>query len=132
MPVTVSTCVLDGTPSAPHACRAFVSTALAAHPRLDDLALIASELVANSVRHSFSRLPGGRVSVRVIEGAGCDGTAFAGVKVTDDGSSTRPLVRRRVELSESGYGLALVAALADRWGHYSVDNKRTVWAAVRT
>ncbi|MFD0656915.1 ATP-binding protein [Thermocatellispora tengchongensis] len=66
----------------------------------------------------------------VVEGTDFDGIAFAGVKVTDDGSEQRPYVKRWPRVEESGYGLALVEELADRWGHYITRDRRTVWAAV--
>ncbi|WP_449066831.1 ATP-binding protein, partial [Planomonospora algeriensis] len=53
------------------------------HARTDDALLLVTELVANSVRHSDSgRVPGGRVSVAVIE---WDGTLH--IDVIDAGSA---------------------------------------------
>ncbi|MFD0657824.1 ATP-binding protein [Thermocatellispora tengchongensis] len=132
MPATVSECVLAGNDRAPRAAREFVGKALSGHPRLEDLIQIVSELTTNAVRHSRSRRPGGRVNVSVVAGIGYGGVRFAGVTVTDDGSDRQPCVQRCPRVEESGYGLALVEELADRWGHYILDQRRTVWATVTT
>jgi hypothetical protein len=56
-----------------------------------------------------------------------DGVAW--VAVTDAGGACEPSVRDTDELAEGGRGLALVAALASRWGyHGAACGGRTVWA----
>ncbi|MFD0658417.1 ATP-binding protein [Thermocatellispora tengchongensis] len=130
MPVNIIRRELAGTARAPRDGREFVAKALVGQPRADDLVQIASELITNAIRHSHSKRPGGRVAVTVIEGIDFDGIGFAGVKVTDDGSQSQPHVKRSARLEESGYGLALVEELSDRWGHYVIGHRRTVWAAV--
>jgi serine/threonine-protein kinase RsbW len=76
---------------------------------IDDAQLVASELVSNSLRHADPlqnctllvrwRLEGDELLMSV-----CDG-----------GAETRPAVVEAPVEAESGRGLAIVAALAERW-----------------
>jgi anti-sigma regulatory factor (Ser/Thr protein kinase) len=95
------------------------------HTRTDDALLLVTELVANSVRHSDSgRVPGGRVSVAVIN---WDGTLH--IDVIDAGS-TDSLPRIRTDAcaeSCGGRGLRLVRELATTWGWYGIPAGRVVW-----
>ena len=88
----------------------------------DDAALLASELVGNSIRHARA-LPAGYLNVTwMIDNAGVR------VQVTDGGGGTRPQVRQ-VDLSDTtGRGLAIVAALSDEWGVEEEPSSTTVWA----
>jgi anti-sigma regulatory factor (Ser/Thr protein kinase) len=123
--------------------REFVAEALAGCPAgaRDTLLLCATELCANAIEHTASGA-GGAFIVEVSCPA--DGVAF--VAVTDGGDSsgswTSPwgqapgsgrqgyggnlLAACDDDLSESGRGLALVAAFASRWG-YQKDT-HTAWA----
>ncbi len=71
--------------------------------------LLASELVANALRHG----PGGPVDLDLD--AGRDSIR---VEVADNGAGFDPLghLRRHVESEGRHHGLALLNALADRWG----------------
>ncbi|MFE6895601.1 ATP-binding protein [Streptomyces sp. NPDC057717] len=124
------------TPRGARLARLFVSHRLDAwgHPYdggvNETLTLITAELCANAVRHG--RVPGRDFHVRLATGA--DGGRLC-VEVSDTRAERRPVVAAPtvpdVE-SESGYGLLLVAALADDWG---VTDRRsgpgkTVWAVV--
>jgi anti-sigma regulatory factor (Ser/Thr protein kinase) len=87
------------------------------HPVLEDLRLLVSEVVTNSIRHG----PGGqivelRVSVngRVVR-----------VEVEDAGSGFEPPAHTDGERT-AGWGLMLVDRLADRWG-ISAARTTTVW-----
>lgn len=82
-------------------------------PRYDDVLLIVSELVTNSVRHSKSE----DIDLRV---ASHDGQIR--VEVSDEG----PGFTRESPRGE-GMGLDLVEKLADRWGLASGE-RFTVWA----
>jgi anti-sigma regulatory factor (Ser/Thr protein kinase) len=91
--------------------------------KLDDLALMVSEVVANAVRHGSPeadgniglRLEGDQDALRVIVTDGAEDCAF------DPGS---------VEDATNGhFGLLLVDRLADRWG-LSLDGKTAVWLEV--
>lgn len=104
--------------------RAFIARALASFGLRDETAcLLGSELVANSVRHSDSRLPGGTVTVTVAATH-----AEILIEVTDDGGAGVPAVRDRDDMcAEDGRGLVLVAALCARWGYQRVQGKLTTW-----
>jgi len=93
--------------------------------KLDDLALMVSEVVTNAVRHGSPeadgniglRLEGDQDALRVVVTDG--GEDFA----SDPGS---------VEDARNGhFGLLLVDNLADRWGH-SLDGKKAIWLEVDT
>ena len=77
----------------------------------DDAVLLTSELVTNAIAHTASG-KGGKVLVTVYR----DDTR-ARVEVHDDGSDQAPVVQALGEARESGFGLGLVALMADRWGH---------------
>ena len=87
----------------------------------DDLELISTELVTNSLRHDC-QLPGHRIRFEVaLE----DDRIRA--EVTDDGlSATRPAVRYHDEESFGGRGLAIVDRHANRWD-VIVNGEVTVW-----
>lgn len=87
---------------------------------LDNVRLLVSELVTNSVRH------GGVGSIDPIVVRFAVGARFVRVAVTDHGSGFEPRVVRPEHGSESGYGLYLVERLADRWGARD-DGAMTVW-----
>ncbi|MBY8879310.1 ATP-binding protein [Actinacidiphila acidipaludis] len=70
--------------------------------------LLLSELVTNAVRHS--RVPGRHVEVRCVLTE-----AALRVEVSDAGHGV-PVLREADDEDESGRGLALVAALAQKWG----------------
>jgi anti-sigma regulatory factor (Ser/Thr protein kinase) len=95
-------------------------TALCAPAGLDELcdvaALLTSEVVTNAVLHGD-----GTVVVRAHTDRG-----MLRVEVQDEGSGT-PVLQEVARDAEGGRGLALVAALADRWGVESVSDGKYVW-----
>lgn len=108
--------------------RAFVRRALIARygTVVEDVVLLASELVGNAVRHSDSgRLPGGVVTVTLSEPA----ADVIRVEVGDAGSAAGELrARQDVDQdSEGGRGLYLVDLLADKWGSHCHAHGRMVW-----
>lgn len=84
--------------------------------RFDDILLILSELVTNSVRHATDT-DEVLVSIRATE----DNVRL---EVTDRGQGFAPSSPTR------GKGLHIVDRLADRWG-VSVDDACTVWVELR-
>jgi len=82
-------------------------------PRYDDVLLLVSELVTNSVRHSGS----GKIDVRVSTADG-----HIRVEVSDSGPGFDVADPRG-----DGLGIDIVAKLAERWG-YSSGERFTVWA----
>jgi anti-sigma regulatory factor (Ser/Thr protein kinase) len=111
--------------SIPRAREALDGLAVAVGPeRLEDLRLVVSELVTNSVRHA---------------GLGAEQQIDLRVDSTDD--------RIRVEIhdagpgfevppapgslyQESGWGLYLVSRIADRWGIATDSTGTTVWLEI--
>ena len=90
--------------------------------RLDDVELVASELVGNSVRHALRGGPDEAIDLRIV--ASPDTVRL---EVADSGPGFEPNdVSRPSDLAQGGRGLFLVAALSERWG---VDRRvgTTVW-----
>ena len=87
-----------------------------------DATILASELVANAIRHA-PPLPSGELQVDWT----LSGPRFE-VSVTD-GGAVEELNPPNVEPWEiSGRGLSIVAAIADDWGLRAGDGHTTVWA----
>jgi len=110
-----------GDPSQVAEARRFVRSAIIPSGPAADAVLMASELATNAIQHTgtgrggtfdvvVTRLPGG---VRVA--------------VTDEGAVTAPQIAGQHATGLSGRGLAIVEALASRWGHHGDQNGRTVW-----
>ena len=115
---------------------------LTGSPRLDDLELIASELMTNAIKHTASGYPGGgftltieaaadRVRVGVEDGGA--GGSF------DGGGPDGPLASALAgtvscatlgEVDTAGRGLMLISALADKAGHEVGTASHLTWAEV--
>lgn len=126
--VAVGTIRLPHHVSSAGVVRRQVGADLGAHgiaPKLaGDVALVLSELVANSVRHA-SPLAGGELEVS------WDMTARGiELRVTDGGSAAAPELRAVGVDDVSGRGLTIVAKLAAAWGVESTALGTTVWALV--
>jgi anti-sigma regulatory factor (Ser/Thr protein kinase) len=90
--------------------------------RAVDARIIASELVANSVRHSDAAA-GRQIELEVEFDAD-----FVKIEVCDAGSGyKRDAVHRRPAGPDGGFGLLLVAELSDAWG-VSGDGGTCAWA----
>ncbi|GAB2473346.1 ATP-binding protein [Jatrophihabitans fulvus] len=88
---------------------------------IDDVVLVASELVGNAVTHAAEH---GSLDVAwQLE----DSTVIVRVR---DGSSEQPHVRTVPETSPNGRGLAIVAAVAVEWGVQPLTDGKQVWARV--
>ena len=93
-------------------------------PRIDDLRLLVSELVTNSVLHGCAG-PDGRVHVHVDRP-----NHGVRVEVCDDGGSWTEMNRSTSLESDEpagGWGLMLVGALADSWGVNCGVERTCVW-----
>ncbi len=89
-------------------------------PVADDVILCASELAANAVNHSNSRLPGGTFTVRIIISRG----DCIRIEVQDNGGPWTPAI-----INSSGHhGLDIIRALAADWGIDGDTATRTAWA----
>jgi two-component sensor histidine kinase len=110
---------LPGVPASVPAARCFVEDALADCPRAHDLMLAVSELATNAITWSATGC-GGTFTVRVRTVP-----RWARVEVTDDGRGPEPAA------DGNGWGLGIVAAVADRSGAtIAPDGRRTAWAEV--
>lgn len=115
--------VIDGRPEQVSAARAFVQQVLGSrHPGAERVALLTSELVTNSVRHSNSRTPGGTVTVTLRVAA--DRIL---VEVVDDGGATAPTLRRDDDLAETGRGLRLVDTYSTAWDYHRSAARTVTW-----
>ena len=86
----------------------------------DEVILCASELAANAVLHSRSRLPGGSFAVRARVTTG----DHVRIEVEDDGGPWA------AEMSDSTghHGLNILRALATEWGIDGDHSARVIWA----
>ena len=87
---------------------------------LNDIRLLVSELVTNSVRHSNIR-HADPVRMRVLAAG-----STVRVEVCDPGDGFEPRPRDRDRSRPGGWGLYLVEQLVDRWG-VSRDDGTRVW-----
>ncbi len=118
--------VLPGLPESASTARRLARDLLgAAHPALDTVALLVSELVTNAVMHSLSALPGGTVTLAL-----CPGPTGVLIEVCDNGGPASPWVAAPGDGAEHGYGLLLVDALADSWGTVVGPEGRLTWCRV--
>jgi PAS domain S-box-containing protein len=117
-PDAVATWPLPEDPRAASAARRYVRDQLAAWG-LEELTLttemVASELVANVVRHAR-----GPYRLRLLRSQSLICEVF-------DGSLTTPRPRRAFWTDEGGRGLQLIAALCDRWGTRYVPAGKVIW-----
>jgi anti-sigma regulatory factor (Ser/Thr protein kinase) len=88
----------------------------------DDIAIVATELVSNAVRHCRVTLAEIEVVVS-IRGCGLL------LEVSDPDRGRVPAARAEgVPEGDGGRGLVLVAALSERWGHDVRPFTKCVWA----
>lgn len=109
--------------SSPRRARQFVDEVLHRWHRdgaIDRLALIASELVTNAVRHA-------RTEITVEISADED---LLRLEVFDR-SAGRPVFRDSSPDTPGGLGLPIVEALASSWGARAREDGKGVWAEVR-
>jgi anti-sigma regulatory factor (Ser/Thr protein kinase) len=116
---------LDRDVSAPSTARDVVEDVMAElGSRAADARIIASELVANSVRHSDAPV-GWPIELEVEFDAD-----FVRIEVCDAGSGyRRDAVQRRPAGPDGGFGLLLVSELSDAWG-VSGDGGTCAWAVL--
>jgi anti-sigma regulatory factor (Ser/Thr protein kinase) len=104
--------------AARHAARALLH-AWEALQRRDDVELVLTEIITNAVRHA-ELTP--TVDVEITLKAG----HLLRLTVAD-GSSLKPTIGALAEDQESGRGMQLVAAVADRWGVDEHPGGKIVW-----
>jgi serine/threonine-protein kinase RsbW len=113
--------VFPGRPDQVACARRFISRLLARCPAAADAVLLTSELVTNTLQHTTTGAGGD------FEVIACHGPGGIRVTVTDDGAPAHPALAPHATLATSGRGLALVGALAARWGHQGSERGRAVW-----
>jgi anti-sigma regulatory factor (Ser/Thr protein kinase) len=115
-----STATYHGSSEHISAVRADLRSLLRDCPMADEVILCASELAANAVLHSRSRLPGGTFAVRVR----INPSDHARIEVEDNGGPWTPGTRD----CTGHHGLDIVNALATEWGINDNGSTRTIWA----
>ncbi|MET8143165.1 ATP-binding protein [Sphaerisporangium sp. NPDC005288] len=116
---------LAGSPESVSQAREFVRAKLGeAHPAIDDVTLLVSEVVTNSILHSDSG-NGGKVTLAIA-----DRHDLVHVDVVDAGGGSAPRVCGET-LGEGGRGLMLVELISQRWDVCEGGAGRTVWFEVR-
>ncbi len=105
--------------TAPALARAAVAVTAAGlpGPLLDEAVLLTSELVTNAVQHSATAADSVVLEVSVD-------TGVLRVTVADGGSGR---IRPRTPDAEGGWGLAIVAEIADRWGAGRHRGSNVAW-----
>lgn len=123
---------------------------LVAPTLLGDVVAVVAELLGNAVRHA-EPLPGGVIrlvfrvgstavdarsnadgSLDVAIDAGSSDAVYVLLRVTDGGSEAPPAAREATPDSVDGRGLAIVSALARRWGVEPDGEGQCVWAELGT
>jgi anti-sigma regulatory factor (Ser/Thr protein kinase) len=112
-----------GLPAMVPSARRFVSGILAGTPYAGDMELIAAELASNAIRHSPAGRDGGEFTVTVHMQE-----RWARVEVSDTGTGQWYPPEGGDPDAEYGRGLAIVAALADKFGHDITADGQTMWA----
>lgn len=115
--------IYPGLPIVIPSARHLVRDVLAESPYVEDLELIAAELMTNAIRHTASGQPGGVFTLTIHVGA-----HWASIEVTDAGDG---FWRHELDHDEHGRGLSIIAILAERFGHETDESGQTVWAEVR-
>jgi hypothetical protein len=136
----VVTCTLAPRYEAVRTARDFARTALqrwGLGELFDDVALVASELVTNALRHAIGArpdqpgadlpvqpLPDGRLPIRISLVHRSPQVVCA----VSDPSSTGPVAREADFVAESGRGLHLVDSFSRSWGWHPLSGGKVVWA----
>ena len=94
-----------------------------ADERIDEILVVASELVGNAIRHT------GETHAEWLEVTWDVDTAGVTVRV-DDPSTDYPKPRLAKPDEAGGRGLAIVRAMSDDWGVQWLDRGKRVWAHI--
>jgi serine/threonine-protein kinase RsbW len=124
--LTVPTLWVRHAPASASIVRRSVSAALqeagVCESDASDAALIASELVANAVRHAPA-LPSGHL---VVDWS-LTSESYT-IAITDGGAVDKLSIPETSAWDTSGRGLSIVAAVSDAWGVTQGEGSTTVWA----
>ena len=91
--------------------------------RIDEVALVASELIGNAVRHCDA------TERNELDVSWTVGTQDVVVSV-EDPSETLPVLRHAPPDAPSGRGLTIVQALTSEWGVEPTQRGKRVWARI--
>lgn len=91
---------------------------------IDQIILVASELVSNAIRH------GGAGAYETLDVCWAIGLDSITISVADT-SDVLPVIRAAPPDSPSGRGLAIVSALSEDWGADRTADGKRVWARIR-
>ena len=116
---------VPGVPAIAGIARRLIRAALWDSRRLDDIELVASELVTNAIRHTPSGRTGSLLTLRIRGTAG-----WARVEVGDLGSGSWVEPSPVGEDDECGRGLVIVNALADLAGQEPAADGQVSWAEI--
>lgn len=128
----------DGLPELVSEVRCFARQVVGDGAGADLVELVVSELASNAIRHSDSRRPAGTFTLHI--GVFVDRWV---VRVDDEGGPsepyicTRPAIEKVEDLDEcgdemeTGHGLAVVEAIASKWGVFGDERARAVWAEIQ-
>ncbi|MGH8889921.1 MAG: ATP-binding protein [Acidothermaceae bacterium] len=98
--------------------------AMLPEPVREDVALVASELLGNAMRHGSSLADGQLAISWEVDAAGVE------IAVTDGGGPTEPTVEEPAPTEIGGRGLSIVATLSAQWGVERHGTETTVWALI--
>lgn len=115
--------VFPGEPGQLGLLRQWLRSLLREHPALDDMMVVGTELGSNAIKHTFSGRAG-RFAVEVTRHR-----HYMRIAVSDDGAAGEP-EKTGGPLAESGRGLTVVRALAERAGVSGNNCGRLVWAHI--
>jgi anti-sigma regulatory factor (Ser/Thr protein kinase) len=132
--------VFEGVAASAGLARQLIRDVLPGCPRLDDCQLVATELIANAVRHSASGNEGGTLLLTILLG-----DDLVRIEVEDQGNGMQPGDwHRKATLAagpapghhdadaDDGRGLYLVRAIADESGHEATGSYgHLAWAQLR-
>lgn len=90
---------------------------------IDEVALVATELVGNAVRHVRPSASGTLDVSWDIDDSGVTLRVY-------DPSEEAPMPRQASADEASGRGLTIVAAVSDEWGYHRCRSGKEVWARV--
>lgn len=108
----------------PGRVRRELANVLRAHPDLDDILMVASELCTNAVVHTRSGHQGGTFSVEIT----ATGEESLTVAVSDEGAATGPRLLAPAPTDTHFRGLQVVRSLSRDYGVDGDAEGRKVWA----
>lgn len=123
--------VFPGTPDKVSEARHLLALLLDGCPQVDEIVLVADELICNAIRHTRSGKAGGVYILDVRRRGDAVEIAVIDQGGTDQAPAVRSMEQSLDELTFHGRGLLTVAGLASHWGWEGDYTGRVVWAEFR-